>query len=81
MTDVMKMLGRYSAEKQTATGRSRLGDNELLGCLTAMGPERGNMEILKKAEGQSMSAEKALEFEGKNSMPLTSMDRMKRIAH
>ena len=65
MTDVMKMMGRYSAEKQNITGRSSLSDDELLGCLTAMGLERGNREILKKSEGQTMSAEKAMEFEEK----------------
>ena len=66
MSDVMKMMGRYSSEKLTQCGSGNLNDDELLGCLISMGLERGNKDILKSKQDVAMTEDKARQITEKS---------------
>lgn len=69
MGDVMKMMGRYSAEKQVRGRGAQLADEEVMACLSAMGFDRGNEELLHGTSKTEMSLDKAMMLAEKSVCP------------
>ena len=64
MTDVMRMIGRYCAEKQNRSGSPQLTDDELANCLQAIGLMSGSREVLGQAH-VDLTQDEAMKLEEK----------------
>ena len=64
MTDVMRMIGRYCAEKMNRSGSPQLSDDELANCLQSIGLMSGSRDVLGQAQ-VDLTQDEAMKLEEK----------------